>query len=47
MGVSLELNEELDGGQAILTLRGWAQSGRFTTTWSLLSATYRRKAIGP
>ena len=30
-----------DGGQAILTLRGWAQSGRFATAWSLLSATYR------
>ena len=32
-----------DGGQAILTLRGWAQSGRFATAWSLLSATYRRE----
>ena len=26
-----------DGGQAILTLRGWAQSGRFAIAWSLLS----------
>ena len=32
-----------NGGQAILTLRGWAQSGRFATAWSLLSATYRRE----
>ena len=29
------------GGQAILTLRGWAQSDRFVAAWSLLSATYR------
>ena len=29
------------GGQAILTLRGWAQSGRFDAAWALLSATYR------
>ena len=29
------------GGQAILTLRGWAQSDRFAAAWSLLSATYR------
>ena len=29
------------GGQAILTLRGWAQSGRFEAAWELLSATYR------
>ena len=29
------------GGQAILTLRGWAQSGRFAAAWALLSATYR------
>ena len=28
------------GGQAILTLRGWAQSDRFSAAWSLLS-TYR------
>ena len=29
------------GGQAILTLRRWAQSDRFAAAWSLLSATYR------
>ena len=29
------------GGQAILTLRGWAQSGRFEAAWELLAATYR------
>ena len=29
------------GGQAVLTLRGWAQSGRFAAAWSLLSQTYR------
>ena len=29
------------GGQAILTLRGWAQSDRFAAAWSLLSTTYR------
>ena len=29
------------GGQAILTLRGWAQSGGFEAAWSLLSETYR------
>ena len=29
------------GGQAILTLRGWAQSDRVVAAWSLLSATYR------
>jgi len=30
-----------DGGQAILTLRGWVQSHRFKHAWQLLSATYR------
>ena len=29
------------GGQAILTLRGWVQSGLFETAWTLLAATYR------
>lgn len=28
-------------GQATLTLRGWAQTGRFPAAWSSLSATYR------
>ena len=36
-----------DGGQAILTLRGWAQSGRFAPAWSLLSATYRAEVTVP
>jgi len=30
-----------DGGQAILTLRGWVQSHRFDHAWKLLSETYR------
>ena len=29
------------GGQAILTLRGWAQSQRFDRGWELLAATYK------
>lgn len=29
------------GGQAILNLRGWAQSDRFDHAWALLAATYR------
>jgi hypothetical protein len=30
------------GGQAILTIRGWTQSGdRFDRAWALLAATYR------
>ena len=35
------------GGQAILTLRGWAQSERFEAAWSLLSATYRGEITLP
>ena len=35
------------GGQAILTLRGWAQSHRFAAAWSLLSATYRAEVSVP
>ena len=35
------------GGQAILTLRGWAQSDRFPAAWSLLSATYRGEVSLP
>jgi hypothetical protein len=30
-----------DGGQAILTTRGWSQSGRFDEAWALLAATYK------
>lgn len=30
-----------DGGQAILNLRGWAQSERFDQAWAMLAATYR------
>lgn len=29
------------GGQAILNLRGWSQSGRFDAAWALLAATYK------
>jgi hypothetical protein len=33
---------EENGGQAILTVRGWTQSGdRFDRAWSLLAATYQ------
>ena len=35
------------GGQAILTLRGWAQSDRFAAAWSLLSTTYRGEVSLP
>ena len=35
------------GGQAILTLRGWAQSHRFEKGWSILSATYRANVSTP
>ena len=35
-----------DGGQAILTLRGWSQSAdRFDRAWALLAATYRAEVI--
>jgi hypothetical protein len=30
-----------EGGQAILNLRGWAQSERFDQAWALLAATFR------
>ncbi|MDX2019016.1 MAG: hypothetical protein SF187_02150 [Deltaproteobacteria bacterium] len=30
-----------EGGQAILNLRGWAQSDRFDQAWALLAATFR------
>src|SRR5919201_1778355 len=30
-----------DGGQAILNLRGWAQSERFDQAWALIAATFR------
>jgi hypothetical protein len=30
-----------DGGQAILTVRGWTQSDRFDEAWTLLAATYQ------
>ena len=35
------------GGQAILTLRGWAQSGYFSAAWRLLSKTYRTEVSVP
>ncbi|MCA9830995.1 MAG: hypothetical protein KC495_11040 [Dehalococcoidia bacterium] len=35
-----------EGGQAILTLRGWSQSGdRFDRAWALLAATYQAEVI--
>jgi hypothetical protein len=35
-----------DGGQAILTVRGWAQSGdRFDRAWALLAATYQAEVV--
>ncbi|MCP4445763.1 MAG: hypothetical protein GY811_10540, partial [Myxococcales bacterium] len=30
-----------EGGQAILTLRSWAQSKRFDRAWALIAADYR------
>jgi hypothetical protein len=30
-----------DGGQAILNLRGWAQSDRFDRAWAMIAATYQ------
>jgi hypothetical protein len=30
-----------DGGQAVLTMRGWSQSGRFDEAWALLAATFQ------
>jgi hypothetical protein len=30
-----------DGGQAILTIRGWSQSERFDHAWAILAATYQ------
>jgi len=35
------------GGQAILTLRGWAQSERFDRGWSLLANTYNKTVALP
>ncbi len=35
------------GGQAILTLRGWAQSERFDRGWDLLAATYKTTVTLP
>ena len=32
-----------EGGQAILNLRGWAQSERFDQAWALLAATYHAR----
>ena len=32
-----------DGGQVILNLRGWCQSGRFDRIWILLAAAYKTK----
>lgn len=35
------------GGQAILTLRGWAQSERFDRAWEFLAATYKKSVELP
>ena len=35
-----------DGGQAILTVRGWTQSGdRFDRAWAMLAATYQAEVV--
>jgi hypothetical protein len=35
-----------DGGQAILTVRGWTQSGdRFDRAWAMLAATYQQEVV--
>jgi hypothetical protein len=37
---------EEKGGQAILTVRGWTQSGdRFDRAWALLAATYQAEVM--
>ena len=36
-----------EGGQAILTLRGWAQSERFDRGWSILMETYKQEVALP
>jgi hypothetical protein len=37
---------EEQGGQAILTVRGWTQSGdRFERAWALLAATYQAEVV--
>ncbi len=34
-----------EGGQAVLTLRSWAQSERFERAWALIAAEYRLEVI--
>lgn len=35
-----------DGGQAILTVRGWTQSGdRFDRAWAMLAPTYQAEVV--
>jgi hypothetical protein len=34
-----------EGGQAILNLRGWAQSDRFDQAWAMLAATYQAEIV--
>jgi len=36
-----------EGGQAILTLRGWAQSDRFDRGWAILAETYKQEVALP
>ena len=36
-----------DGGQAILTFRGWAQSERFDRGWAILAETYKQEVGFP
>ena len=36
-----------EGGQAILTFRGWAQSDRFERGWAILAQTYIQPAVLP
>jgi hypothetical protein len=37
---------EEKGGQAILTVRGWTQSGdRFDRAWALLAVTYQAEVV--
>ena len=35
----------IDGGQAILTVRGWTQSERFDSAWARLAATYEMQVM--
>jgi hypothetical protein len=47
MGFGVTTGHDGTGGQAILTLRGLAQSGRFDRAWKMLAQTYVRNVPVP